>query len=243
MNFNNFNYRAWHSLAAVRRMHLNVSKKSDKAGSGIISQKDMAITQFTFMGMHLYCPDKLGIVGSQEQFEAFNHLWRVIGYMLGTEDQYNLCGETWSDTRNRCEALKEDLLIPGLQFPSPEFENYTRTAVDGMKMFEPIIHYETIIYFIKRLLGVPNHHYFESEALAQNSNNIKVIQQLGLYTRFRVFLNVIIYQFLTPMFVFRWIFNVLRIISSLLDKYPVLAIWKFGKKNAYVQILKANKAN
>lgn len=74
----NIFYRAWRSLAAVRRMHLTVSKKSDKAGSGIISQKDMAITQFTFMGMHLYCPDKLGIVGSQEQFEAFNHLWRVI---------------------------------------------------------------------------------------------------------------------------------------------------------------------
>lgn len=232
--------KAWQSLAQVRRIHLTISKRSEKSGTGIVSQKDMAITQFLFAGVHLYSPDKLGIVGTQEQFEAFNHLWRVFGYMLGIKDEFNLCGETWADTRSRIEAMKEAFLVPSLQFPSQDFNNYSKIVVEGLKCSDPAMHYETVIYSLKRMLSVPDYHYFHSEAISKDSDSTKVFQQLSYYTRFRIFVDIIIYQFLSPIFIFRWIFNIMRIMSGILDKYPIIAIYKFGKKNAYVEILKGS---
>lgn len=134
-------HSAWKSLETVRRMHVVINRRSTKAGMGIISQKDMAITQFTFMGFHLLMPDKFGIVGTREQFEAFNHFWRVIGYMLGTENRFNCCGETLDDTLGRLESIKEDFLLPALKNPCAEYENYTKIATDGMWHQDPTLHY------------------------------------------------------------------------------------------------------
>ena len=86
-------------------MHYVVNRRATKSGVGIISQKDMAITQFTFMGFHLLMPEEFGIVGTGQQLEDFNHLWRVIGYMLGTEDKYNCCGETYEDTLGKSQSF------------------------------------------------------------------------------------------------------------------------------------------
>lgn len=134
-------FRAWKSLETVRRMHVVVNARSTKAGVGIISQKDMAITQFTFMGFHLLMPEEFGIVGTREQFEAFNHFWRVIGFMLGTEDKYNCCGETLDETLGRLRAIKEDMLLPTIVSPHPDFEDYAKTAVEGMWHADPTLHY------------------------------------------------------------------------------------------------------
>lgn len=57
------------------------------AGCGPISQRDMAITQFGFMGFPLLARKKLGLHGSDEDLEGFIHFWRVIGHLLGISDQ------------------------------------------------------------------------------------------------------------------------------------------------------------
>lgn len=122
-------------------MHVVVNRRALKAGVGFISQKDMAITQFTFMGFNLLCPEQFGIVGTREQFEAFNHLHRLIGYMLGTEDKYNCCGETLDETLGRLEAIREDMLLPGMLAPFDEYEGYMRMTAEGLWHSDPQIHY------------------------------------------------------------------------------------------------------
>lgn len=42
--------RSWRSLATVRKRHVTVSMKSAKAQNKIISQLDMAVAQFGFVG-------------------------------------------------------------------------------------------------------------------------------------------------------------------------------------------------
>lgn len=122
-------------------MHVVVNRRATKAGVGIISQKDMAVTQFLFMGFHLLMPREFGLVASQEQFEAFNHLWRVIGYMLGAEDRFNACGENLEETKSRLLAIKEDLLLPATKNPFPGVESYVKTAFDGMWHSDPSLHF------------------------------------------------------------------------------------------------------
>lgn len=101
----------------------------------------MAITQFTFMGFHLLMPNEFGIVGTREQFEAFNHLWRVLGYMMGIEDKYNCCGETLEETRSRLQSIKEDMLRPTMTNLISDFDGYTKIAVEGMWHSDPTLHH------------------------------------------------------------------------------------------------------
>lgn len=125
-------------------MHVVVNKRSTKAGVGIISQKDMAITQFLFMGLPMWLPEMFGIVGSYEQFDAYNHFWRLIGYMLGTEDRFNACGETVEETQSRLQSIAEDMLLPAWKDPYPECLPYAKVTFDGVWTGTPTAHYGNI---------------------------------------------------------------------------------------------------
>jgi hypothetical protein len=92
----------------------------------------MAITQFLFMGLILYAPKRFGVVGSREQFESFNHFWRLIAHLLGTQDQYNCCGETLEVTESRLKAIVEDVFRPEMSKPNDNYEQYLRMIYDGM---------------------------------------------------------------------------------------------------------------
>jgi ER-bound oxygenase mpaB/B'/Rubber oxygenase, catalytic domain len=217
-------------------MHLTMHRRSSKAGQGIISQKDMALTQFTFMGFPMLNPKMFGIVGSREQFEAFNHLWRVLGYLIGIKDEFNVCGETVGETQSRLEAMREDMFVPALQFPCPEYDSYTKTAARGLWHSDPTLHYNSMMWMMRRALKVPGYYYFDSEA----SGEKQVYESLSLYTKFRILLDIIIYENLSHIFIFRWIFNISRLLYAISDKiYPVLAVLSYGKKIAVVEIMKA----
>ena len=71
----------------VRTRHCTAARKARKAGFGPISQLDMVLTQFGFMGFGLLVPEKLGLSGSPEEQEGFIHFWRTVGHLLGIEDR------------------------------------------------------------------------------------------------------------------------------------------------------------
>lgn len=80
----------WRSFDEVRNKHNSASKKGCKAGLGRITQKDMALTQFGFMGFVMVKTEMMGIYNAtREEMEALVHVWRVVGYVLGMEDRYS----------------------------------------------------------------------------------------------------------------------------------------------------------
>ena len=90
--FNLLFYRSWESLVRVRKMHFSASRSGKTKGIGFISQTELTSTQFGFMGYALTRPHLLGIrYNNKLDQEGFVHFWAVIGYMLGIEDQYNMC--------------------------------------------------------------------------------------------------------------------------------------------------------
>lgn len=98
-----------------------------------------------------------------------------------------------------------------------------------------------MMFQLKRALKVPGYCYFESEASDNEEKKLKALGQLSLYTRFRVLLDIVLYENLCKIFIFRWMLNFMRFFFALLDVYPLLALWSFGKKYAYVEIMKAKK--
>lgn len=238
ISFNQFYFickRAWESLKHIRNVHVAVSSRSERNGLGIVSQKDMAITQFAFVGMQLLNPELVGIVGSRRNFESFSHFWRVLGYLMGIEDRFNVCGETLDETLSRLKAIKEELLLPNFVQLNKDVEEYLRIAVEGFKGFEPWVHADSALFTIKRFLEVPNCDYYQTQSF---EGSLTKYEKLTRWSRFRITTDVFVFEYLTKVWCFRWCFNLLRICFSIFDFFPIFAIIKFGKKYAYVEVLK-----
>lgn len=80
--------RSWKSLYLVRRWHLQAGMASKLKGTGVLSQRDIALTQFGFVGYSMLRPDNFGIRQLREgDWDAYNYFWRTIGHMIGLEDK------------------------------------------------------------------------------------------------------------------------------------------------------------
>ncbi|CAH0559212.1 unnamed protein product [Brassicogethes aeneus] len=80
--------RSWKSLLEVRNKHKIASKRSCAAGLKGITQYQMALTQFGFMGMALTKKENVGIhEATEEEWKSFIHVWRVFGHVMGIEDR------------------------------------------------------------------------------------------------------------------------------------------------------------
>jgi hypothetical protein len=54
-----------------------------------MSQFDMAVTQFCFLGVIVVQPERFGIWNSAG-LRGFIHLWAVLGHLIGIEERFNL---------------------------------------------------------------------------------------------------------------------------------------------------------
>lgn len=75
------------TINVINRKHKASSKRSQNANVGGIYQRDMAITQFAFIGYILIAPKSIGLRNKPQEEEGFNHFWRVIGHMLQIPDR------------------------------------------------------------------------------------------------------------------------------------------------------------
>ena len=117
------------SLTQVRKMHQNIYETMKKIphpeGLVWVSQYNMVVTQWAFVGLAMMYPDESGIKKeSQEKvLKSVNLVWRTIGYLLGIKDQYNLCQEDYKDTIALCQLIFRDVYLPVVTHESNEKEN------------------------------------------------------------------------------------------------------------------------
>lgn len=78
---------AWKSIETVRKFHHFASRSATNANVGIISQKDMAITQYGFVGFAILSSRELGVQAKRQNMEDFCHFWRVLGNLFGIKDE------------------------------------------------------------------------------------------------------------------------------------------------------------
>jgi len=69
-----------------QRPYITINKSSNMRKS--LNNADMAGAQCGFMGLVLLCPQSIGIHNAtDEDIEAFCHMWRCYGYYLGIKDE------------------------------------------------------------------------------------------------------------------------------------------------------------
>lgn len=255
--------KSWKSLVAVRKRHVVSSKFSIKHGAGCISQKDMAITQFGFLGFIITRPTLLGIQKTPEDLEAFVHFWRIIGYMIGIQDRFNLCTDSYETTVIRCEMMSSQIFRPSLEKAPKFFEEMADALVKGLWCFNPFLDTKAFLFFAKRLVSVPGYHYFDSEINESNSINKNnnsneddkfdekfkklksmrddFIDSMNRYSRFILYMVIWVHQTGLNYFLIRWHYNSQITMSRFLITYfPFLAFIKFGIRDSYVRILRGS---
>ncbi|CAG9808283.1 unnamed protein product [Chironomus riparius] len=228
---------AWNSLETVRKMHLYASCSASSAKVGIISQIDLSITQFSFMGFAVLFRKELGIQCDNNEMEDFCHFWRVIGHLHGIKDEFNVCCSTLEETEEKLQIIQKEFLLPQLTNPSEAFKEYSKFIISGAQCFDILDYYEPIVFMMKRLIGVTGYHYFESEIPPSfDRKNLKYLK-LSYLDRVNLFLSIISRQFMLKICIIRWINNFGTFVAEFFVRYfPFIAIIRFGVRKAYVRI-------
>ncbi|CAG4933291.1 unnamed protein product [Colias eurytheme] len=155
---------SWKSLFTVRVRHIKAGLGAKSKGLGTVSQRDLALTQFGFIGISMLKPDKFGIRQMEAgDWEAYNHFWRTIGHLIGLEDKYNICRPTFEETRQVCQILLERVFTPCLENVPEYFEHMARAMLDGMWCVNPSIDVDGLMYWTKYMADVPGYVYNESD--------------------------------------------------------------------------------
>lgn len=237
--------RSWKSLEAVRKGHIVSSKYAEKGKAGFIMQRDMAYTQFGFIGYSLLKPELLGVRVSREDYEALVHFWRVIGHLIGIRDEFNLCTDSWITTRPRLEILLNDVYRPNLENTCVAFKTMATALIEGLWCINPLLDTDSLVYFTKYVTGCKGYLYYDTDlrALTENLEDTqRKLYSLNWYSRYVLFVMVTGHTYLYNFAVFRWYLNFQVWLSHIIIQwFPFLAFYKFGIKKAYVDFLTGDK--
>ncbi|XP_017784036.1 PREDICTED: uncharacterized protein LOC108567847 [Nicrophorus vespilloides] len=221
----------WKSLVEVRGKHNMNSKKSCKAGLNYISQKDMALTQFGFMGFVIARSREIGIFdATKEELESFIHLWKVIGYMMGIEDRFNICRDDPEDTKRICCLLIDKVFKLKVEEQQSDFLQMSTALVNGMWAMNPMLIPEVIMIRLIRLLNAP-------EDFAKHTLISRLSEKLNKKQKF--LLDLMEYTISTYKYTaLKFYHNVVMNASFwLMKNFPFLAFYSFGYANSYVKVL------
>ncbi|XP_013142974.1 PREDICTED: uncharacterized protein LOC106106850 isoform X2 [Papilio polytes] len=157
---------SWESVYKVRKRHILMTKAAMLKGHGIICQRDLALTLFGFVGLSFLKPDKFGIETLEEDdWDAYNQFWRVIGYMIGIEERYNICRSNVEETRQVCRLILHRVYTPCLSNPPEYFEYMAHIMLEGVSSANPTVNTPSLLYWTKYLAEVPGYVYTEGERI------------------------------------------------------------------------------
>ncbi|XP_020710158.3 uncharacterized protein LOC105689712 [Athalia rosae] len=145
----------WKSLNTVRWKHSAASQRSKKAGCGGITHRDMAFTQYGFIGSILIIPETLGLTNTHRDRDGINHVWRVLGHMLGISDRLNICRKTEAETTELCKRLQIEVFGKYMREQSSQFLKMTEALLDGMWSIDVAIDKDAFLAFTYNLNDVP----------------------------------------------------------------------------------------
>ncbi|XP_023223792.1 uncharacterized protein LOC111625012 [Centruroides sculpturatus] len=129
-------------------MHKKITDKTNKQfsdGSFVFgSQFAMAMTQFAFVGLITLFPTKLAIDWNKEDTECFLHFWRCIGYLLGMEDQYNICKESYQNITSLFNEILEKEIKPNIKKPLEESVQMAKDIVTTLRCVNPMLSWKSL---------------------------------------------------------------------------------------------------
>lgn len=164
----NPNDAAYKSVLVVRKLHKSVA---DKLNANLVegvdqlklSQYDMLITQFAFIGFVILMPKKFGIVWTTEETVSVLHFWRLIGYLLGVEEKYNLFSRPYDEVKSLCHVIMDKEMrtaFEGGEEESVQARQMSRGILESIRPYVPLIRWDSYLKYLAHILdssekGIP----------------------------------------------------------------------------------------
>ncbi|XP_064090316.1 uncharacterized protein LOC135204182 [Macrobrachium nipponense] len=121
-----------------------------------LNQLDMSLTQYSFFGLLVAHPKKLGAgAATEEEFEGLIHFWRGIGWLLGIDDKYNFCSGNLAETRALCLEVEKFFAIPWLASADWDHEHMTTCIMSGMNTLIFGLSFPSMFRYLTHVLDVP----------------------------------------------------------------------------------------
>jgi hypothetical protein len=79
--------------------------------------------------------------------------------MLGIEDDYNICLHPLEVVQAICEICMRYVFTPLLQLESSRMDKMYNAIMDGIGYYIPHSSYGSVLFFVRRLVGIPGYHY------------------------------------------------------------------------------------
>ncbi|KAH1015041.1 hypothetical protein HUJ05_012823 [Dendroctonus ponderosae] len=221
--------RLWESVKMVKAKHNRASKKAMKVLNFGINQTDMILAQWGFMGLVVTRSKFLGIHDDDEEgWKSFIHVWRVLGYAFGIQDQFNICRESVAETRAICEEVLKRIMEPEVAEKDSRFILMSTYLLDGLWAMNPFLELTSFLFYLRTM--------FKNNLSSINEKN-EEYRRLSKGAKFRV--NFLV--FLTSLMRFRLVRELMGYVKRhslwLMKHFPCLAYYKFGKEHAHVDIL------
>lgn len=120
-----------------------------------MSQVDMAMVQLSYVAFIVTKPEIVGIHNAtDEDIEAFCHMWKGIGYLLGIENEFNICNGTLEEIRQRVKDLIEYWIKPNLRDYHKDGEHALRVIYEGTSYYYPLVTYEIALLQVSEAIGL-----------------------------------------------------------------------------------------
>ena len=91
----------------------------------------LSLVHIAFFASVVVFPERFGAGQcSDDSFECFIHMWRVIGYYLGVEDRFNAVRSTLSETRKLLLEIGDELILNTVGNPN-EYHTFIHHSSHG----------------------------------------------------------------------------------------------------------------
>lgn len=202
------------SCPATTNLHCPYTMTRTKS----VNQGEMSGTQFAFLGLMVLYPEKFGIhYASDEDLDAFCHMWRSLGYLLGIEDRYNFCSGSLQDVRKRCNDFVEHWLKPNLRNVTPEWEHMSICIHDALSFYVPMASYKVYLLYFCDILDLKMPRLYKSLNPLENA----------MYVLYKL-----IFDYLTMLpFVISVLNAIARMFLNLAKKFEPKKHFKLNKNN------------
>ena len=123
----------WKASIRVRMLHAKIRKRlrgmdkwQEKEWGCPINQEDMAATLLSFQIIVLECLNYMGFALTVQEQEDYTHVWRLIGYYSGCDEEYNAC-TSLAYSRATLESITFHIVHPDAT--SAQMSNHMLRAV------------------------------------------------------------------------------------------------------------------
>jgi len=146
----------------------NTFKNAPVTKQIFVSQLDMAVTQYAFVGFIVMFPTVFGIWGTENQkgLQGFQHLWAVLGHLLGIEDKFNFCiPNNLDDRKKQRECILYKVILPEMRFCNANTVTLWRSLINGWSLTVPFLSFNGVLLF-----AIRNVAKFKGETVAAMMN-------------------------------------------------------------------------